>query len=177
MKLFRVAAGSGAALLTVVLTVGLDAGPASAQTGVMACVGTGAVQLRSGSGPAVDWSIDLTGVSCVAGDGALGGTLAGAGTSQGLGLCPSPPSSASIPLTVDDLSVNVTASLSGARGAVTLADTWTAPLTTFPIATPFLITRGGSLVGAGTIVTHIFAQCPPTGTPSAVVAWTELAPG
>lgn len=170
------AAGSAAALLLIVVSVGLDAGPAGAQVGTMECTGSGTVQLSSGAGPAVDWSIDLTGVTCVSSDETLGGTLNGTGTSQGLGLCPAAPSNPSIPLTVDGLSVSATESLSGFHGPVTVDDTWTAPLTTFPITTPFLITRGGSLVGAGTIFTHIFAQCPPTGTPSALVVWTELSP-
>ena len=176
MRLFRAAAGAGAAILLAVLTVGLDAVPAGAQVGTMECTGSGSVQLTSGTGSAVNWRVDLTGVSCVSADETLGGSVAGAGTSDGLGLCPAAPSNPTIPLTVDNLNINATESLSGFRGGVTVDDTWTAPLTTFPIATPFLITRGGSLVGVGSIVTHIFAQCPPAGTPSAFVVWTELAP-
>lgn len=177
MKLLRAAAGSSAALLLVGLTVGIDAGPAAAQTGLMVCTGSGAVQLTTGSASGVNWTVDLTGVSCTATGGTLGGTLDGTGTSDGLGLCPSAPSDPTIPLTVDNLNIGVTANLSGARGGVTVNDTWSAPVTTFPIATPFVITRGGTLVGAGTITTHIFAHCPPSGSPSAFVAWTELLPG
>lgn len=46
----------------------------------------------------------------------------------------------------------------------------------FPETTPFQITRNGSVVGSGTIYTHIYAHCPPTGTPSAFVTWSEAAP-
>jgi hypothetical protein len=176
MRLFRAAACSGAALLVVVLTVAIDAGPAGAQTGTMECTGSGTVQLASGTGSAVSWTVDLTGVSCVSSDETLGGTVGGTGTSDGLGLCPAAPSDPTVPLTVDNLRINATENLSGGLGGVTVNDTWTAPLTTFPITTPFLIERGGSLVGAGTIFTHIYAQCPPAGTPSAFVVWTELAP-
>jgi hypothetical protein len=58
----------------------------------------------------------------------------------------------------------------------TLSESWGAPKTNFPETTPFSVVRGGTVVGGGTIYTHIYAHCPPTGTPSAFVTWSEPAP-
>lgn len=43
--------------------------------------------------------------------------------------------------------------------------TWSAPVTTFPVATPFGIsnTASGSVLGEGTILTRIFGKCPAVG--------------
>lgn len=50
---------------------------------------------------------------------------------------------------------------------------WSAEITTFPIATPFLIS--GSHEGAGNISTRIFGMCPGTGgTPVATIQFTFL---
>jgi hypothetical protein len=165
-----------AALLAATLTIGVAAAPASAGTGTMNCTGSGTVQLTSGPASTVGWTIDLTGASCTTSLETLGGTVSGTGGSQNLGLCPAPPTSPTSSLTVDDLSIEVTESLSGALGGVTLDETWGASSTSFPETTPFQITRGGAVVGGGTIYTHIYAHCPPTGSPSAYVTWSEESP-
>lgn len=164
------------ALLAASVTIGGTAAPASAGTGTMNCTGSGTVELTPGSGSAVQWSINLTGVSCTTSIESLGGTVSGGGSSQNLGLCPAPPSSPTSSLTVDNLNMDVTENLSGAMGGVTVNETWGSSQTSFPETTPFQIREGGSVVGAGTIYTHIYAHCPPTGTPSAYVTWSEASP-
>ena len=56
----------------------------------------------------------------------------------------------------------------------TLAEqTWTAGVTTFPVATPFSI--GGSHTGVGNISTRIFGNCAGTGgTPVATIQFTFI---
>jgi hypothetical protein len=144
----------------------------------MNCQGSGSVNLAYGAGSSVNWSVSLSGVSCTSSAETLGGTAAGTGVSQNLGLCPAPPSSPNSSLTVDNLAINTTENLVGSADNVsyTINETWSAAKTSFPESTPFSIVRGGQIVGGGTIYTHIFAHCPPTGTPSAFVTWSEATP-
>jgi len=143
-----------AALALTGLLVPAAAGSASAAPLPIVCTAAGTVVVIQGN---IDsWSVQGRG-SC---QGDLGGTyfldFIGSGTSDTSGLCDET-------LLVQNLNINV-------LGSLTPADTlipkffnhdWVAPLTTYPLATPFLIQRGGSgdLVGAGNFFNHIFLQC------------------
>jgi hypothetical protein len=41
--------------------------------------------------------------------------------------------------------------------------TWGAPVTTYPVTTPFVISKGGSEIGAGSITSRVFGKCPAVG--------------
>jgi hypothetical protein len=81
---------------------------------------------------------------------------------------------------MQDLSLAVTVTLTSTSTGATkvLTETWSAPITTFPTATPFLISDGGLMsendfVGAGAILTHLYRLCPPAGTPSGQINWVR----
>jgi hypothetical protein len=102
--------------------------------------------------------------------------ITGVGHSDTLGLC-DPQSNPFVMNFEMQVTVNLT-STSDPQFNRVYTERWAAPLTTFPIATPFLDTDGGlqnedEYVGAGTILTHIYAQCPPGGSPSAQIAWAR----
>jgi hypothetical protein len=90
----------------------------------------------------------------------------GEGTSSSLGIC----SAGSA--TVADLELVVELSLTNAAtGAERIENQrWRSPQTTFPVTTPFLIrpvASNGDDIGAGTLFTRIFGNCPDGGTPVA----------
>ncbi|MEX2558099.1 MAG: hypothetical protein WEB06_21000 [Actinomycetota bacterium] len=81
---------------------------------------------------------------------------------------------------MQDLSLSVTVTLtSTATGATkVLSETWSAPITTFPTATPFLISDGGLMsendfVGGGNIFTRLYRNCPPGGVPAGQITWAR----
>lgn len=176
MRRVKALAGPVAAVVLGTGALGLTAAPAGAAASTMVCTASGTVELSSAADGSVGWSLDLSGVSCTGPSETLGGSAEGSGTSQDLGLCPAPPSSPDSSLTVHGLQVDMVEQLSGALGATTVSEVWGASQTLFPGTTPFEITRSGTVVGVGTISTHVFAHCPPAGTPSAYVAWTEQIP-
>jgi hypothetical protein len=93
----------------------------------------------------------------------------GTGTSDSLGVC-SPGS-----LLVTNLVLNVTVTKTGAgTGSVTTTqEEWRMPLTVFPLATPFLVTRPS--FGAGVSLHRIGLSCGNAGThPSASFDWVRV---
>ena len=136
------------------LLVPAAAGSASAAPLPIICTAAGTVTVIQGN---VDsWSVQGRG-SC---QGNLGGTyfvdFVGSGTSDTVGLCDQS-------LVVQNLNINVLGSLTNAQTLVPkfFNHDWVAPLTTYPLATPFLIEQNGSddLVGGGNFFNHIFLQC------------------
>jgi hypothetical protein len=98
-------------------------------------------------------------------------SFTGAGTSDTLGLCDNT-------LLVRNFNLAVNVSYRGAVTGTTVVEhqRWSAPATTFPLATVFLITGDGGppALGAGIAVTHIFLQCGNGGnSPSVNFAWAE----
>lgn len=160
--------------IVAALAIAGSAGSAAAvqAPSMVNCQGSGTVGIANASS-GFAWTLNLSGVSCSSQKETLGGTTTGSGTSDTLGLCPTPPQSASDSLTVNNLKLDVTENLSGALGSKSVTETWEAAQTSFPDATPFEIMRDGAVVGSGTISTHIYAHCPPEGTPSAFVTWSE----
>jgi hypothetical protein len=98
-------------------------------------------------------------------------SFSGSGTSDSVGIC-------SGSLLVTNLKLDVTMTYTGAVSGTTLVEhqIWSAPVTTFPLATAFLITGDGGppAIGAGLAITHIFLQCGNGGnSPSANFTWSE----
>ena len=86
--------------------------------------------------------------------------LSASGTSDGLGVCTQSD--------VGNLDLDTVLTLV----STTTGQSQTMPLnlgaasSTYPVTTPFAVTRAGAPVGGGTLFTHIFLACPPLGTPS-----------
>jgi hypothetical protein len=96
------------------------------------------------------------------------------GTSQGLGNC----GSDGAPLIVQDLDLVVTGTLTSSNptdpAVIGILQHWTAPVTTYPLGTPFLVTRNtGEVFGGGVFWNHIYLNC--QGNPVATFQWAYLA--
>ena len=97
-------------------------------------------------------------------------TLTGAGTSDSLGLC-------SGTLLVTNLNLNVTVTYREVVSGQTVVDheSWSAPVTLFPLVTPFLIS--GDRSGAGILLHHLLLTCGNGGSnPSLSFDWVEQGP-
>jgi hypothetical protein len=146
-----------------------------------ACTGSGRIFVdRAGAGSTLtNWRVDGGGSCPVQATPTAPFTareptsvqFAGAGTSDSLGLCDNT-------VLVRNFNLSVTATYRGAvtGRTVTEAQTWSAPVTTFPFATAFLISGQGGppRLGVGIAFTHIFLQCGNGGnSPSANFVWSE----
>ena len=164
----------------VLLGALLPAMPASAADlpRVIACNAAGIVTVVGGTiGPGANqWTITGKGSCLGDNNGTYFADVNAVGTSDSLGTC----SDSQDPTMVNfELSVTVTlTSTSDPGNNKILTETWSAPVTTFPTATPFLISDGGLMsdndfVGGGTILTRLYQNCPPGGNPSGQIAWTR----
>ena len=151
----------------VVLTLALVATvavPASAGPRVF-CVANGNVVIEGEPG-AWNWTVGGLG-PCVSGTlrGNYNVVFSGTGTSDSLGLCDG--------VVVTNLNIDVKATVTNLRtGQVyNVTERWRAPLTTFPLVTPFLVSGGGES-GAGVIATRVLLNCPPGGATVATFAFT-----
>jgi hypothetical protein len=167
----RVATFTVAPLAVVLALVLVPAGPASAG-GPLVCAASGRVETTVGvvgpDGQTYDWA--LRGFGLCTGD--FGGpytvSLIGGGTSTMLGLCDN--------LIVRDLNLTTRIHLVSVKtGKERDYDAnWFAPITTYPIATPFFIRNTEeSFVGAGAVETRLGLKCAPEGAPSAVFEWAQ----
>lgn len=132
----------------------------------LVCTAGGKVAVQP-SGSTAAWQISGSG-SCTGDlDGVRLVSFTGTGASDGAGLCD--------PVTgvVTNLDLTVTLTLTNLSSgrSTTVTQHWGAPVTTFPVATPFVITDGGQ-IGAGTMSTRIFARCGTDGSPVATYDWT-----
>jgi hypothetical protein len=166
-----VAAGASAAAL---LAAGAPAAPASTLAG---CSGSGTLYLPSTGDPS--WTVSGGG-SCPLQTSLTAPLVAhetstvqfaGSGTSDTLGLC-------SGTLLVTNLKLNVDVTITGTvtRTSLTQHQVWSAALTTFPLATEFLISSssGPPVMGAGIAISHIYLQCGNSGNrPSAQFLWLQ----
>lgn len=157
------------ALIVVSLAlVAFVAAPAGAATRVV-CVANGFVDI-SGSGP-YQWDVAGQGTCLDTLQGNFLVTFTGTGSSDSLGLCDG--------LLVQNLSITVNQNFLNLRTlqASSGTQTWSAPISTFPIATPFLIqNQAGAFQGAGAILTRILLGCPPGGNHVATFAFTTNTP-
>lgn len=145
-------------------TVGADHRP------LITCDASGLVEFTANPpGPSASpWSI--LGVGSCQGDGH--GTykveFTGTGTSDTLGRCGGTD-------LVQNLELKVTVTLTSFQDMIPQVKTerWAAPLTTFPVVSPFQIHDGGDLVGGGVFFTRIAGNCPPEGQPVAKFFWSR----
>jgi hypothetical protein len=148
-----------AALALAIGIVPLTSGTAGAIGHLpVVCTAAGTVLFQNGANTA--WQLVGRG-SC---QGDLSGTyfldFTGNGTSDSLGNCDAMNGGGIVPVT--NLSINILGTLTNASTLVPkfINQDWVAPLTTYPVATPFLIQdNGGGLIGAGVFFNHIFIQC------------------
>lgn len=142
------------ALLTGLL-VPFSGGTAQAVNGLpITCTAAGTV-FWSQVGDTTHWSLLGRG-SC---QGDLEGTyfldFTGTGTSDTAGLC-----DGSGLLT--NLKINIVGTLTNANTLAVkpINNDWAAPVTTYPIVTPFVVqSNAGNPIGGGVLFNHIFAQC------------------
>ena len=149
--------GIGRAVALIVLTmamIAMVASPASAGPRVR-CVMNGNVVITANAGGGWDWSVGGTGPCLDFLNGPFNGIITGTGHSATLGLCDG--------LVVTGLKIKVSLTLANLRNGVTTttSEVWRAPITTFPVATPFFM--GGGENGLGTILTRLLLNCPPGG--------------
>ena len=135
------------------------AGAAQAVNGLpITCTAAGTITFQNGSNNTA-WQLVGRG-SC---QGDLEGTyfldFTGVGNSDSLGNCDAMNGGFIVPVT--NLDIQIVGTLTNAATLIpkALTQTWSAPLTTYPVVTPFLISDNGDLVGAGAWFNHIFIQC------------------
>ncbi len=169
MRRFVKAVALLAALTVLGLAAPASAGPLSNK---LICVATGNVvvsQAAPGVDDTVTWTINAAGLCTGDGVGPHIARVHGSGTSTNLGLCDD--------LVVRDLSLEMQLELeSVSTGTKTQIDqVWRAPVTTFPVATPFFVDNdAGKLSGAGSIFTRLGGRCPPEGSSGANIEWQFL---
>jgi hypothetical protein len=165
------AAGASAAAL---MAVGAASAPAATLAG---CSGSGTLYTPTASSPT--WQVGGSG-SCPLQTSLTAPLVAhetstvrfaGSGTSDSLGLC-------SGTLLVSNLKLNVDVTITGTVTGTSLTQhqIWSAPVTTFPLATEFLISSssGPPVMGAGLAISHIYLQCGNDGNkPSAQFLWLQ----
>jgi hypothetical protein len=167
-KLLR-AAPAAALVLALVGGVASQA-PAAPQLRPKVCNALAFLQIGGGPGA---WTWDF-----VAGSGNCFGdtkgpyilTGQGHGTSTMLGLCDN--------LLVTNLNIAVQWTLISLLNGqtTTLNENWVAAISTFPVATPFLVRSPvkGNLLGAGAILTRFAGKCPPNDQPQSVIVELRL---
>jgi hypothetical protein len=172
-RIARLLAAAGASTAAL-LAFGAAAAPASTLAG---CSGSGTLYLPTPSSPT--WGV-TGGGSCPLQTNVTAPIVAhesttvhfsGAGTSDSLGLC-------SGTLLVTNLKLNVDVTVTGevTGNTVVQHQIWSAAVTTFPLATEFLISSssGPPVMGAGIAISHIYLNCGNDGNkPSAQFLWLQ----
>jgi hypothetical protein len=168
---------------SLVIAAGVAASPAHA---ISVCGGSGTIFTFPNTGPTPSsvagpfrWQIEGSG-ACQARFLTSSGqfldepqkvTLHGSGTSDTLGLC-----SGTLLVTNLDLTMKVTyvGTVTGTTFKVT--ESWFAPITTFPIVTPYFMSANDRF-GGGIMFHHLILTCGNGGTnPSLSFDWIEQAP-
>jgi hypothetical protein len=154
--------------VVVVLAALTLAAAAPAQAGPrVTCEATGHVNVAPTS-PGWAWQVDGFGLCVDFLNGPWQIALSGTGTSDTLGLCDG--------LVVTSLDLDVTVTFLNLKtGRINAkAERWFAPVSIFPVATPFFITGGGAGPGVGTMFTRILLGCPPGGLNTATFVFNQL---
>jgi hypothetical protein len=148
----------------------LVAGPAQAAPGgplsnKLICVMSGRITVTTPDATTTDtvsWFLQAGGICTGDARGPYIGKAVGSGVSTDLGFCDD--------LLIKDLALDVDLDLESISSGLTLHrdQTWFAPLTTFPLATPFFISNQVDVLsGAGSMFTRYGFNCPPGGSPAA----------
>ena len=124
-----------------------------------------------------DWDVLMIGQCQGDNEGVYSAFGSADGTSNGLGLCDAAETGF---IEMRDLDLDVLLFIDSVGGPLLskfLHERWFAPITTYPVATPFLIEDVSgptpSLDGAGTLLSHIFLNC--NGSPSTLILNLRLA--
>lgn len=139
------------------------------------CDGTGTVSFGSGT-PTV-WTVNGSGVcynSAIPPQAVGTVTLTGGGTSSTLGPC------TNTLIIVENLNLTVTVTYTDSVTGTSASEvqTWFAPISTFPLITPFILTTANNGFGVGVVISHIFLQCGNMGNqPSASFTWEQVDDG
>jgi hypothetical protein len=161
-------------LVALVLCVGTIVGVGvQANAGIVpgvVCNALASLQITGGPG-AWNWNFVAGSGNCIGdGDGPYVLTGEGKGTSSSLGFCDG--------LLVQNLDLDVTWHLTSLKDLSSFdrSENWLAPLSTFPIVTPFLVRdpADGALLGAGAILNRFGGACPPAGRPQSVTIELRL---
>lgn len=171
-RIGRVLAATGASA-AVLLALGA---PAASATTLAGCTGSGSLYIPYAGYP--DWAVSGVG-SCPVQETPTAPFVArepttvrfaGSGSSDSLGIC-------SGTLLVQNFKLNVDVTITGAVSGTTVVQhqIWSAPVTTFPFATEFLISSASSpILGVGVAFSHIYLQCGNKGNqPSANYLWAQ----
>lgn len=144
-----------ALVVVTIALVALVATPASSATPRLNCVMNGNTHITP-AGDGYTWEIAGAGPCLNFLSGPYFGTISGSGTSDSLGLCDG--------LLVQNLVIDVKFTFANLRTGVVkvVNEVWQAAITTFPVATPFLVSGGND--GLGAIATRIGLNCPPGGS-------------
>jgi hypothetical protein len=166
MKLRAVVALAATFVMVLGIAVPAHAGPR------VECVANGFVDLTPNTDGTWNWSVKGAGTCLDTLQGPYLTEFAGTGTSANLGLCSSN-------LFMSTLKVYPTVVLQNLRtlAVTTYKERWSAAITTFPMATPFLINYGPGTPGGGVILTRILGllgNCPPAGVHTATFLWTQI---
>jgi hypothetical protein len=168
------------ALAACAILVGVFGASSASALTVKPCIGSGSLRVTPSGDPLHPylWTIQGSG-SCPANltlllnpNEAQTVRFFGQGTSDTLGLCDGS-------LLVQNLLIVVRVQYTNVVTGTTTTETqyWRAPLTTYPVATPYLMTTrpGAGAFGAGIALHHILLGCGNAGTmPSASFGWVEL---
>ena len=160
--------GALIALLLVAVLIPATGGGAGAAIGPERFICTASGAITTTAQPET-WTI-AGGGSCVSQYNPYLLSFTAAGTSVGLGLC----TDDGLPFIVRDLDLIVTGTLTATNPfdpvVKGILQHWTAPITTYPLGTPFLVTTNdGAPFGGGVFWNHIFLNC--QGSPVATFQW------
>jgi hypothetical protein len=172
-RIGRVLAATGVSVGALLATAGATAGAAQ----LNGCSGSGTVLVPAPGHPG--WNVSGSGSCPVQTTPTAPFTarepttvrFVGSGTSDSLGLC-------SGTLLVTNLKLNVDVTVTGevTGNTVVQHQIWSAAVTTFPLATEFLISSssGPPVMGAGIAISHIYLNCGNNGNkPSAQFLWLQ----
>lgn len=163
--------------IVVALALALGLSPTAGSTaGIIECTLSASVShsvLSPGAPATYDWDVIMIGSCGGDREGRYSAFGSADGTSLGLGLCDGS-------LLMQNLNLDVFLFLDSVRGPAFskfLHERWSAPVTTYPLATPFLIddvSGAPRLIGAGVLSNHIFLNCGPTSSPSTLILRVSL---
>jgi hypothetical protein len=130
--------------------------------------------IDEGTPATYDWDVVMTGECGGDSKGRYAAFGSADGTSLGLGLCDGS-------LVMQNLDLDVFLFLDSVRGpqfSKLLHERWSAAVTTYPVATPFLVEDvsgpAPALVGAGVLTQHLMLDCSPNANPSTLILRVAL---